>query len=671
MPLFPSDFKKFKHVSSDDKTTTLRHDKGHELKIAHSALSPNMRKQLEALRGSEPTKQAEGGIIEEADRSGILGTQRKVDQEIKDKKTKESNYVPNDSKDVRTPEQKERAVEAAKQYGYAEGGPVQPEAVIEQPVARITELDPDIARKRDLYNNLIQSDTVLPPNVLPAPKESRMFGAQGEAPQELEPNAWATAEQMFQREKANNAAEMAQAQQTAIKSNSARVAAGLAPNPVPNVPTGPQVPGSEANPVTAQPPGSPPAASDATALGMASGANPLASGMQDMEGMLKSGYNSRLEGIQQTANAQQQLGEQQAQVLAQTQQAQESAKVAYQQHYDQLEAERQALSHDVQEGYVDPEKFWNGDKNGNGGHSRIAAGIGMILAGFNPTNSPNAAINYLKHQMDLNLDAQKQNLSSKQNLLAANLRQFGNLKDATEFTRIQQNDIMQNQLQQAAAKASSPLAKAAALQAAGQLKMEVAPMFQQFAMRRAMMGLAQNGGDPNSIDHMLGYMRVSNPEMAKEMESRYIPHVGMASIPVPADVREKITAHENMGVMIKDLQNFVNSHSTIVPGTPEYNVGQQKALVLQSAVREGQLGTVYREGEQPLLDKFVNSNPAGALKMLKTVPQLKELLKSNERAGNVLKQNYGLPASKPEPEIKVINGVRYMRGPDGKAVKVK
>jgi hypothetical protein len=40
---------KFKKVSSDERHTTLRHEAGHELRIAHSALSPKMREQLMAL----------------------------------------------------------------------------------------------------------------------------------------------------------------------------------------------------------------------------------------------------------------------------------------------------------------------------------------------------------------------------------------------------------------------------------------------------------------------------------------------------------------------------------------------------------------------------------------------------------------------------------------------
>lgn len=54
-------FKGFKKISSDDKCTKLIHDNGHELKIAHSALSQKHRKELEKL----PVKMADGGGVVE------------------------------------------------------------------------------------------------------------------------------------------------------------------------------------------------------------------------------------------------------------------------------------------------------------------------------------------------------------------------------------------------------------------------------------------------------------------------------------------------------------------------------------------------------------------------------------------------------------------------------
>ena len=67
------DLSRFKKLASDKKTTTLRHSKGHELKIAHSSLSPEMRTQIESLKCAQcdgvgcncggAVKMAKGGSV--------------------------------------------------------------------------------------------------------------------------------------------------------------------------------------------------------------------------------------------------------------------------------------------------------------------------------------------------------------------------------------------------------------------------------------------------------------------------------------------------------------------------------------------------------------------------------------------------------------------------------
>ncbi len=59
MPLFPSDFKKFKHIANDEKTVTLEHPQGHQIIIARNAIKGPMREQLEAL--------CNGGMVNKAE----------------------------------------------------------------------------------------------------------------------------------------------------------------------------------------------------------------------------------------------------------------------------------------------------------------------------------------------------------------------------------------------------------------------------------------------------------------------------------------------------------------------------------------------------------------------------------------------------------------------------
>lgn len=271
--------------------------------------------------------------------------------------------------------------------------------------------------------------------------------------------------------------------------------------------------------------------------------------------------------------------------------------------------------------------------------------------------------------MDQNINAQVQNLGAKKTLLEANLRQFGNMRDATDMTRLMQSDIVANQLDQAAAKAATPLAKAAALNAKSQLQQQMAPLAMGLTMRKALMSYTDgNNGDPSNtagFEHMLNYMRAVDPKQAAEYQQLLVPGVGISKIPVPEAVRSELVAHQKLDSIGKDVLNYSKTHTNLVPGSAEYNIGVQKAQILQQAIREGLLGTVFRESEKPLLEKFVDDNPAGALKTLSSQPKIKTILESNQMQLNTLKSNYGLPTQKPaeqsEPEVKTYNGAQYRK----------
>lgn len=387
-------------------------------------------------------------------------------------------------------------------------------------------------------------------------------------------------------------------------------------------------------------------------------------------GMATQGFANQIQAENAKALALEGQAGNESAALYEDAQAKQRALGSFQDKMEELNNERLAHIQDIQDGHIDPNAYWKD-------HSKIATGIGMILAGFNPAGKPNAAIDFLKYQMDRNIDAQKANLNSKNNLLRANLDHFRNLEAATNMTRLMQNDVVTNQLLQAAAEAKTPLAKAAAQQAIGMIQQESAQRFRQLAMTQSVMGLAGSGDSQTEQEFkaMTGMMRMMGmSEQAKDMEAKRVPGVGTASKEVPTDVIKEITSHQKLDTAAKDLYQWAKTHSTIIPGTPDYNVGLQKALMIQNLYREGALGTVYKEGEQPLLDKVVNGNPAGFLKYFSSLPKLKEVIEANERSGNAVYKIYGLPEIKKhqlEPNIKTMGGVKYQQAPDGNWHKVK
>jgi hypothetical protein len=53
----------WKKVHADEHFTTLEDSRGHQMRVAHKALSKKMRKDLEALECPEPAKMADGGQV--------------------------------------------------------------------------------------------------------------------------------------------------------------------------------------------------------------------------------------------------------------------------------------------------------------------------------------------------------------------------------------------------------------------------------------------------------------------------------------------------------------------------------------------------------------------------------------------------------------------------------
>lgn len=599
------DLSQFKHVSSDEKSTTLQHKLGHTLTVLHSALNPTNQEQFKALaKASKAEKKSEEP------------KEAKASEETPPRQMLADGGMPTQQGPI------EQAIDVAT-AGAGQAAPAIP-----------SELD----AKRELYNRNVANSSPLYASGV-GDGADKMFLPDGKAPQALDSSAWQQAEGQYQDQiKSKNDAAALTVQKFA-EDNKARAAAGLPPLDLPpgiQTDTNP-VAGTDVSSFMQQP-----------AVAPQQAAAPRDPG-NDPEGMLRSGYNSQMAGINAGAKAQGDLGNAKAALLQQDVEARQKAQSVYQQHYDDLEKERQAAIQDVKDGHIDPNAYWTGDKNGNGGHSKILAGIGMILAGFNPTNSPNAAISFINHQMDNNLQAQKENLASKQNLLASNLRQFGNLRDATDMTRVMQNDMVQHQLEQAAATAQSPLAKAAALQAAGQLKMQSAPLFQQFAMRRAMMQLANDpsaGGNEQALDHMIQYMRATNPEQAKEMESRRVPGYGIGTIPVPNEVRGTLVAKDQLGQMSKRFYDWAAKHSGSISPT-DIAQGKTMAAELQSAYRNSINGGVFKKGEQEFIDQIVDSDPTKFFNKIRVLPKLKEVINSNDMQASILAKGYGLKVPDP------------------------
>lgn len=334
--------------------------------------------------------------------------------------------------------------------------------------------------------------------------------------------------------------------------------------------------------------------------------------------------------------AEAQSGQEQQQAYQQQAQQSQQFMQDFTRKNDELSKERTAFVKDLQESHVDPSRYMH-DMNAG---AKISTAIGLLIGGLS-TAAENPAVKFLEQQMQRDIDAQKANLGKKENLLSANLRHFGNLKDATAMTQIMHNDYIKSLTNQAAAKAASPIALANAQKMNAQLDQQSAMLQAQLAMSGGGASGAQND---QTIQQQLAIRRaMGDHKGAEEMEGRYVPGMGMAAIKVPEKQREALIGMDKLDKGIADLQSFIKTNPLTIPGSQNSAKAAIKARALQTQVREALLNTVYREGEQPLLDEFISASPTGITQILATPAKLQELSRLNQSAKSSLTSQYSIP----------------------------
>jgi hypothetical protein len=425
-------------------------------------------------------------------------------------------------------------------------------------------------------------------------------------------------------------AQLAQQQQQVLGQTPAQGGAGPTTNPL--TPTNPASTGADPN-------GLPPI-------------DPITTSVQSAQNYFDKSIADRLAGEQGKAEAVGIEAKAAQRAMDKTVAAQQDATNKFQQNIADLNKERQAHISDIQNGHIDPNLYWTGDKDGNGSHSKVASAIGMILAGFNPTNRPNAAVDMLKYQMDKAIDAQKTNLNSNQNLLNANIQQYGNVRQGLEATRIMYADMATNQLKSAAMQAATPMAKAAALSASGQIEGEASQRAAQLGMMQTVMHLGSGQSQaPGSVGHTLGYLDQANPEQAKEYRSRYYAPLdvpggkSIADRPIAKEDRDFLTDSDKFETTAKHLQGIMARHQGLDPSKwslADRTLAAQDSQMIQSLYRGSTLGTVYKAGEQPLLDKAIDGQPLDLIHYFTEPTKIQGLIDNNSRMRGVTLNNYGL-----------------------------
>lgn len=596
------DLAKLKKVSSDGKTSVFEHSAGHQVHVNHKSLSPKMKAELEDLLKRKPEASKKKKPVEEPQKFAE-GTPDGPIEEISPEEQASYHQAMMAGRLPAPPEMQDAFIKRAA-AGYDSNNSSQMPTESPDPTSNIPPAsDREMAKERYTQEMTQATDA----------------NGQGFTPEQIA----AQSDKLANQEVSNTpglgtqfAQEQRQDQVTAQAQRQQGIAGQQLSPP----------PAAEAAPQAAPAPASTAMAGPAT---MPQPKAPEAQGLSQVTGGLSKGIEEERQSIGMKAAAKAQQATDTVNALAAGQINKNMADSHYRELLAANEQERQSTAHDIANFHIKPDQYIS-DMTVPG---KIMTGIGLILGGIGGglTHQENPAMKFLDAQIDRNIKAQAAELGKKENLLSANMKQFGNLQSARDFMRVQMNDQIKNTLDIAAAKAGTPMAHAEAMEAKGLLD-------QKSGMLMSKIGALQTLNSPNAgmgdINAALQSLRLTSPEHAKETEQRLVPGVGMASVPVPQEVRDKIMAHKQLDERAKDLLDFASKHTGALDPRIKAQ-GEQKVLALQSLYREGVLGTVYREGEQPLLDKIVK-DPTSFFNKYGNIPKLQELIRSNDARYKVL-----------------------------------
>lgn len=466
---FPLDLSKFKRISSDEKTTTLHHPAGHKITVAHSALTPKMRGQLAAM------PMAEGGAVQKMDKTLSDNWSSQIDPKIQaEEDAKIAQASPPPQKKAHGGEIKQsnpKLEESKKVPMYAEGTPDQPVQTQDQ--------QPQPQQPTVVINNgtpPAATDANAQPQATPEPLAHHIGAAVRQGVADTLGAVKGAADKVY----------------GPLYNMGQQLGQGLAGDPQQSPQAAAPAPATAAQAPAASPQSAPTTPQQPQ--------DPFGTGATLQS--FQQGLGETKAGIAGEAAATGAEGQEQASDLGQMVQRQQENLQNYKQHYDYLDNERQAFQQDVMNQHIDPKHYLNN----MGTSGKISTGIGLILGGMGGglLHQGNPVMDFLNRQIDRDIEGQKANLGKSESLLNANMRQFGNLRDATDMTKIMQSDIVSNQLKQAAAKAMTPLAKARALQAAGQIDMNTAQLQGQMAMRKTLLsGMNSGQVDPAKVVNLL------------------------------------------------------------------------------------------------------------------------------------------------------------------------
>ena len=260
----------------------------------------------------------------------------------------------------------------------------------------------------------------------------------------------------------------------------------------------------------------------------------------------------------------------------------EAKHLAYKAEQDNLQKQSDALYDDVVNQKVDPGRFWSQKSTGDKIGSTIAialSGIGNAISASAGISASNGALAIIEKNIDRDIEAQKENINSKNNLYRMNLQRLGDSRAAESATQAQMLTMATAQMSRNAAIVGTDMAKATRDEFKANAQIKIAELNNQTI--KAQSEAKKVGGET----FVPGVGRALDPMAAKEAR----------------EISGKTTAFLNI---LDDIQDFgAKTGRTLSPEAR--GVMDSKIAELKSAYKEAKkLGTLDA-GVERLFDQLI------------------------------------------------------------------
>lgn len=622
--MFKLDLKHFKKLSSDKEATHMVHSDGHILVLDHSTLHPKIKEKLISLQAEDmhkTQKMADGGMVEQPCSNPHCKSMGKVHPNCRCHQSHaKGGEITSKFCHGGQPHQKGCAM-------YAHGG--------------------QVANKKENYDDESELERMESDKDMVYPPAD-------------EKQHWEQAKKLADGGSVDDFDAMINSVAGKGDDSAARYAAEQASMPKEAMPVSmpAQAPAMQQAPIAQEMPQN---STTAPSQGLApqGQAETAPEPFKQYSGMVDKGYQQGNQSADLQQQGEQQLGHEKAKALEDNNVRLQKAFNDFQEGTQHIGEELKNFIADKDAGHINPDKYWEN-------HSKVAAGIGLILSGFNPAGKPNAASEFLDNQIDRSIKAQMATADNRKTLLGALQQQFNNKQDAANMAKLYLAADLGNKLDMAAAKATDPMAKSRALAAKEQLNAKYAPLERQMGM---LQGLKMGDQSPQGMSDKIATLRMAGmPDLAKHYEERYVPGIGMAQTPIDSQVKERLIKQSTLINAVKNLRSWVKEHGASVDPRVRAE-GETLATEVQQMYRQG-VGASTSEGEQKLINNIIDSDPGLLVKRWNVDPKLKALQESMISSHNVTRKMSGLPLQEQDREFKVdpktqyekkiINGKAYM-----------